>query len=301
MITTVRARLRKISQSPPRSVIIGTAVISVIVANSIPIARGVFEIIPVWVSLLQFGVGLGLVGLTRVAAGFRPLQTLAIAVVMIQTQWLLFQFSVSEEVFGSVVTSSTGEILLTECVELAPAVVALAVLGTLGYSRDDLLLRISTRAQTTDFTWVPGIRTEWSWRRATAVGGAFFVSVFLGIRVLTGVEYAFGAATLGELGVIVPAVLFAAAINSFQERVLFAAVPLSELTDTVGQSQAVVLLAAMFGLSHAVGTPGGLIGIILTGILGGVLAKIMIETRSIAAAWVIHWLLDLTIFSANLL
>jgi membrane protease YdiL (CAAX protease family) len=281
-------------------VLIGVTVVGIIVANTIPLARGVVEIVPVWVSLFQFSVGLGLVGLTTLVSGFRPLRTLAIAVVAIQAQWLLFQFNVSDEVFGSVATSDTADTLLSECVELAPAVVVLVVLGAIGYSRSDLLLRISSRSQTTDFTWIPGVQTEWSWRRATAVVGAFFTSMFLGIRLLTGVDFAFGAHTAGELAVILPVVLLAAAMNSFQERALFAAIPLGELSDAIGQSRTVILLAAMFGLSHAVGTPGGIIGIVLTGILGWVLAKIMIETRSIAAAWVIHWLHDVIIFLAIL-
>lgn len=300
MVASVRTRLRDVVQSPSQSVLVGVAAVGVVVANLIPVARGLFEVVPVWLSLLQFGVGVGLLGLTGFAGGFRSLRTLAVAVVTIQAQWLLFQFDVSGELFDSVIVSEAGDVLLAEGVELAPVLVALVVLGATGYSRSDLLLRISERSQTTDFTWVPGVRTEWSWRRAALCIGAALGSVFPAIRVLGGVSYTFGVYSAGELAVIIPVVLLAAAMNSFQERVVYAAIPLRELTDTVGQSTAVFLLAASFGLSHYTGTPGGPIGVLVTGILGWVLAKVMIETGSIAAAWVIHWLLDITIFSAVL-
>lgn len=299
-MTTATARLREICQSPPQSVLFAVAVFSVIVANIIPVARGMLAIIPVWMSVLQFGVGLCLLGLTSLVAGFRSLRTLGVAVIVIQTQWLLFQFNISDELLESVALSDTGAVLLAEGVELAPAVIALVALSAIGYTRSDVLLRVSTRSQTTDFTWVPGIQTEWSWRRASVILGTFFVSAFLAIRLYGGVNYAFGAYTAKELSVIVPAVLLVAAVNSFQERVLYAAIPLSELTDAIGKSQAVFLLGAMFGFSHYAGTPGGPVGVLMTGFLGCVLAKIMIETRSIAAAWVVHWLLDITIFSAVL-
>lgn len=126
--------------------------------------------------------------------------------------------------------------------------------------------------------------------------GTSFVGVFLAFRLLGGVSYDVGAHDPGELAVIVPAVLLAAATNSFMERILFAAIPLRKLTDALGRSATLLVLAVFFGLSHYTGTPGGPLGVLATGILGWVLAKIMLETRSIVAAWLVHCLLDILIF-----
>ncbi len=89
-------------------------------------------------------------------------------------------------------------------------------------------------------------------------------------------------------------------MNSFVERTLFAALPLSELTDAFGKSEALLIPAVFSGLSHYTVTPGGPVGVLLTGILDWVLAKLMIETRSIVAAWMIHLFVDLVIFAAVL-
>jgi CAAX amino terminal protease family. len=260
----------------------------------------VFAVVPIWLSVTQFTLGVGLLALTSFADGYRSLQTLSVGVVTVQAQWLLIQFSVADEVFGLSSAPDTVEILVAEAVQFAPALVALAALGVAGYSRSDLLLRLSDRSQTTDFTWIPGVQTEWSWRRATLVLGVFLVSAFLVIRMIEGVSYEFGAHNSGELAVIVPAILVASAMNSFMERTLFAALPLRELTDALGKSRALLILAVFFGLSHFTGTPGGPLGVFLTGILGWVLAKLMIETRSIVAAWILHFCLDILIFTAVL-
>ncbi|ERH09150.1 MAG: CAAX amino terminal protease family [halophilic archaeon J07HX64] len=278
----------------------GVALFGVVIASTLPVSRGVFAVVPIWLSVTQFTLGVGLLALTSFADGYRSLQTLSVGVVTVQAQWLLIQFSVADEVFGLSSAPDTVEILVAEAVQFAPALVALAALGVAGYSRSDLLLRLSDRSQTTDFTWIPGVQTEWSWRRATLVLGVFLVSAFLVIRMIEGVSYEFGAHNSGELAVIVPAILVASAMNSFMERTLFAALPLRELTDALGKSRALLILAVFFGLSHFTGTPGGPLGVFLTGILGWVLAKLMIETRSIVAAWILHFCLDILIFTAVL-
>jgi membrane protease YdiL (CAAX protease family) len=300
MAATAMENAREVVQSPSRTVLTSVAFFGVVLACTLPVARGVFVVVPIWLSFIQFTLGVGLLALASVADGYRSLRTLSVGIVTVQTQFLLTQFSVANEVFGSGSASDSVGVLIAEAVQLAPALAALAALGATGYGRSDLLLRLSDPSQTTDFTWIPGIQTEWSWRRATFILGVFFVSAFPTIRILGGVSYEFGAYDSGELRVIVPAILVAAAMNSFAERTLFAALPLRELTDAVSKSKTLLILAAFFGLSHYTGTPGGPLGVLLTGILGWVLAKVIIETRSIVAAWIVHFCLDILIFAAVL-
>ena len=58
--------------------------------------------------------------------------------------------------------------------------------------------------------------------------------------------------------------------------------------------------AAVFGLPHALGTPGGPGGVVLAGFLGWLLAKAVIETRGLGLAWLVHAVQDVVIYAAIL-
>lgn len=55
--------------------------------------------------------------------------------------------------------------------------------------------------------------------------------------------------------------------------------------------------AILFGLPHWGGAPGGPAGVLMSGILGWVLAKSMLETRGLLWAWAVHFLQDVVIFA----
>lgn len=94
-----------------------------------------------------------------------------------------------------------------------------------------------------------------------------------------------------------PAVLLAAVLNAFNEEMTYKASFLSVLEDRVGGKQALMLMAAFFGLGHYYGIPYGVIGVLMAGFLGWLLGKSMLETRGFFWAWFIHFLQDVLIFS----
>jgi membrane protease YdiL (CAAX protease family) len=96
---------------------------------------------------------------------------------------------------------------------------------------------------------------------------------------------------------LLPVVILAAVMNAFSEEVLFRAVLLGPLAVVVGKSQALLLTAVLFGLWHFYGVPYGVIGVIMSGILGWLLGKSMIETRGMFWAWFIHFWQDVAIFT----
>ncbi|AHF00172.1 hypothetical protein THITH_11215 [Thioalkalivibrio paradoxus ARh 1] len=59
-----------------------------------------------------------------------------------------------------------------------------------------------------------------------------------------------------------------------------------------------LISAIAFGAPHLRGMPNGLIGAIMAGFLGWLLAKSVIETHGIFWAWFIHFVQDVVIFSA---
>ena len=94
-----------------------------------------------------------------------------------------------------------------------------------------------------------------------------------------------------------PAVLLAAALNAFYEEMTYKASFLSVLVDVVGKSQALLLMAAFFGILHYYGIPYGIVGVLMAGLLGWLLGKSMLETQGLFWAWFLHFLQDVLIFA----
>jgi membrane protease YdiL (CAAX protease family) len=94
-----------------------------------------------------------------------------------------------------------------------------------------------------------------------------------------------------------PAVLLAAALNALTEEVTYKASFLSVLESPVGPRQALYMVAAYFGLGHFYGVPYGVIGVLMAGFMGWILARSMQETRGLFWAWFIHFWQDVWIFS----
>lgn len=59
--------------------------------------------------------------------------------------------------------------------------------------------------------------------------------------------------------------------------------------------------ALVFGLPHYFGTPGGVVGSLMAGFLGWLLAKSIQETGGIFWAWLIHFIQDVVILGVGLL
>jgi hypothetical protein len=96
---------------------------------------------------------------------------------------------------------------------------------------------------------------------------------------------------------LLPAVLLLATMNAFSEELNYRASLLATLEPVVGGQQSLLLTAVVFGLAHFYGVPYGVIGVIMSGFLGWILGKSMLETRGMFWAWFIHFCQDVLIFS----
>jgi hypothetical protein len=94
-----------------------------------------------------------------------------------------------------------------------------------------------------------------------------------------------------------PMVLVCAALNAITEEVSYKASFLSVMEAPFGRSQALMMVAVYFGLGHFYGIPYGVVGVILAGFMGWLLARSMVETRGVFWAWFIHFWQDVWIFS----
>jgi hypothetical protein len=65
----------------------------------------------------------------------------------------------------------------------------------------------------------------------------------------------------------------------------------------IGDRQAIYLTATLFGLGHYTGVPSGVTGVLMAAFLGSVLGKAMLETKGFVWSWLIHFVMDVMIFS----
>jgi len=72
---------------------------------------------------------------------------------------------------------------------------------------------------------------------------------------------------------------------------------LATLDPVSGSKQALWQSAYFFGIAHYFGTPGGVLGGLLSIFMGWILGKGMVETRGLFWTWWIHFLSDIAIFT----
>ena len=106
-----------------------------------------------------------------------------------------------------------------------------------------------------------------------------------------------GSTMLSRLPVALPFILIAAAANAFIEEFVFRSVMLARLSPILGGQQANWLQTILFGLSHYFGTPSGPLGVLMSGFLGWLNGKSMLESRGFTIAFILHFAQDAVIFA----
>jgi membrane protease YdiL (CAAX protease family) len=95
-----------------------------------------------------------------------------------------------------------------------------------------------------------------------------------------------------------PAAILFAACNAFAEEMQFRASLLGELQKTIGPDQSIWLTATFFGSAHYFGgTPAGIPGVLIAGLLGALFAKCMLGSKGIVAPWFIHFCQNAVIYA----
>lgn len=96
---------------------------------------------------------------------------------------------------------------------------------------------------------------------------------------------------------LLPFILLLAAMNAFTEEAITRLSVVTALDGILPRRWIYLASALMFGLPHAFGIPGGLLGAVMAGFLGWLLAKSIAETEGMFWAWFIHFLQDVIIFA----
>ncbi len=95
-----------------------------------------------------------------------------------------------------------------------------------------------------------------------------------------------------------PTALLFAATNAFAEEMQFRASLIGDLQKVVGPDQAMWVTATFFGLAHYFGgSPAGIPGVLIAGLLGALFAKCMLGSKGLAVPWFIHFCQNAVIYA----
>jgi hypothetical protein len=253
--------------------------------------------IPSWLTYLKMGLLLVFVFVAWIWKPLRPLRNFFIVMFAFfgLTELRLridFSWSGLQNLFGNSLFDQRMQAEQTG--KLVVSGVMIACLLILGYKRRDFFLaRGNLRAQIEPVPLLGFPKpTSWQW---FGLQWAFYIAVTLGVIQYLGLRP--GPDVLLKLLPILPSVLFYAALNAFNEEILYRSPMLATLEPVGGSKQALWMSAFFFGVAHYFGAPGGILGGIASIFMGWILGKGMVETRGIVWSWWIHFLSDVAIFS----
>jgi hypothetical protein len=256
--------------------------------------------------LTSLALALFMVILTFVWSAIRPLREFFIVfIILFVAEGFFFGYVGNLPWLDPYLESSdfVPSLLSTQVLRMAATLVMLAGLMIIKKKREAFYLVKGDLAATADP--IPLIMKQpASWLvlgRELSLWISLGTLTFLLIAAFPSLSAQFQQGALGEMLsqmlVLIPFVLLMAAMNAFSEELTYKASFLSVLENPVGKRQALLLMAAFFGIGHYYGVPYGIIGVLMAGFLGWLLGKSMLETRGFAWAWFIHFLQDVLIFS----
>lgn len=159
------------------------------------------------------------------------------------------------------------------------------------------------QAHISAIAWL-GVTGEETWMQIMFTLG-FFITLATAIFMFLQLKKAniFGAGPgLGAAGwqVLAWAAIFSIA-NAFSEEAIFRMGIVSPLSGRAPVPVIILISGIFFGVPHYFGQPRGLVGVLMAGFLGWLLALSLVETQGLFVAWAIHFVQDVVIITSILL
>ena len=143
-----------------------------------------------------------------------------------------------------------------------------------------------------------GIAEGESW---LTVGGSLTLFITLATATFTFLQFRKLKGGLMRLIPFTPYVLLFSLSNSFAEEVIYRLGVIVPLAGAIEPQYILIFSAIAFGTPHLRGMPNGIVGALMAGVLGWLLAKSMLETSGMFWAWAIHFVQDVVVFSGLVL
>lgn len=157
---------------------------------------------------------------------------------------------------------------------------------------------LSVKAE--EIKWLGIKKNTISWRKLAIVSA---VLISFGTVLLTVVTVPWTSISINTDNLLkyFPAVILLAILNSLCEGIVYRSTLLGSLRDALPKGQAILIASMLFGIAHYYGAPSGIVGVVMSGLLGWYMCRSMYETKGFASSWIIHFMQDVVIFSTMLL
>ena len=290
---------QRFSSRPALSPLIVSAWLVTLSASNLPDAvwNQLVGPTPPWLFWGKVGLLVVLVILGWTWKGIQPLRSFFILLLITILAWSLLPWIRTSPAWSHWEGGSSwvAGMLGIKLLKIGIAVLIIAALLFVMRRRQDAFLvtgQLDAKAQ--PVRWL-GLKDPISWKVFGPIVAVIGVAIMLVTLMAT---HQPSTATLVRAIPLLPAVLLFSAANAFAEEVSFRASLLAPLHKALGKGHAMALTAAFFGLEHyAGGVPLAVLPtILMTGFLGWLMAKSMLETKGLFWAWFIHCMNDIPVF-----
>jgi membrane protease YdiL (CAAX protease family) len=227
----------------------------------------------------------------RLLRSFAPYATVFLALLVFER---LSQLSMNLRAFRQSFTGTWArEMMGTQSLRLAATLLLIATVCVLVRNRHRAFLRLAVPGAKATPIWYLPIRQPTKWIR---LGPPMAILISFGTLAFIFASGRPDIARVRAAAPLLPIILLCAAANAFSEEFSYRASLLATLRSVVGDRQALLLTATFFGIAHYYGVPYGLLGVGMSGALGYVLGRAMLESEGMFWPWLIHFLQDVVIF-----
>ena len=157
---------------------------------------------------------------------------------------------------------------------------------------------LSVKAEEIKWLGIPKDRISWGKLSIISAGLISLGTILLTISTVTGAS---ADLNMDNLLKYYPFVIIFAAVNSFCEGIVFRSAIVGSLRNVIPKNQLLFIAALLFGIGHYYGAPSGIVGVLMSGVLGWYMSRSMYETKGFLSSWIIHFMQDVVIFSTILL
>jgi len=250
-----------------------------------------------WIGTARLASLALMVGLALLVPRLRPLWKLAAILLTITVAGRAVDWAGTSALWarlvGWIAPQPVQALFSVQLVKLGVSAIVLLALAALGFSRRGAFLtRGEVNALAAPEPWMGFPRPE-PW---LSFGTKWVLFLGLGMVIILSVMGRPNPAALLATWRFIPVVLILAALNAFNEELIYRSSMLAPLVGPLGVRPAHLLTAALFGIGHYFGVPYGVGGVALAVVMGWFLGKAMLETKGFFWPWLLHVVADVCIF-----
>ncbi|MGB7594674.1 MAG: CPBP family intramembrane glutamic endopeptidase, partial [Erysipelotrichaceae bacterium] len=195
---------------------------------------------------------------------------------------------------SSFVTNLSGSMVLKSISVIA---VLLVLFLRINDRKSFFLVKGDLQAKASTIKWLGIDGDRIGWGKLALISGILISSVTFVATILTVTGFKMPN-NIGNYVRMLPIILLFAFLNSLFEGIVYRNGILGTLSKLLSKEEALLVGAFIFGIGHYYGAPGGIVGALMSTLLGWYMGRSMLETKGMASAWLIHFMQDVVIFSA---